>query len=389
MRKQVIIRGPLLTMSGYGCHTRQIFKWLLSHEEIDLYTQVLSWGMTPWMINPDHEDGITKEIMKRSVWPKDKKFDLSVQVQLPNEWDTNIARKNIGVTALVETDVCNPAWIECINRMDCVVVPSSHTLNTIMNTGKPIKPVHVIPESYYESIDNKDIKVPDINFSTKFNFLVFGQLTGDNPQNDRKNLFNTMKIFAETFADDPDVGIIIKTNSGKNTKIDKFVTNRTVDTAVQKLRGTKMFPRFYLLHGAMTSEEVAGLYHHPDIKALVSLTRGEGYGLPLLEAAASGLPVIATNWSGHLDFLKRGKFINVDYSLRDVHPSRIDNHIWIKGSKWAEPDEAHAKKRIKKFRESPATPTGWAKDLSKTLKKEFSQSAIVGYYNKILGDYLR
>ncbi len=64
MRKQVIIRGPLLTMSGYGCHTRQIFKWLLSHEEIDLYTQVLSWGMTPWMINPDHEDGITKEIMK-------------------------------------------------------------------------------------------------------------------------------------------------------------------------------------------------------------------------------------------------------------------------------------------------------------------------------------
>ena len=48
---------------------------------------------------------------------------------------------------------------------------------------------------------------------------------------------------------------------------------------------------------------MANLYAHPKIKAYVSLTHGEGYGLPLFEAAYHGIPIIAPDWSGHLDFL--------------------------------------------------------------------------------------
>ena len=130
----------------------------------------------------------------------------------------------------------------------------------------------------------------------------------------------------ESFANDPDVGIVLKTNSGKGTKIDRNVTLRVVNQVISEIRKGP-YPRIHLVHGNLTSEEVAGIYKHPKIKALVALTRGEGFGLPILEAAASGLPIIATPWSGHMDFLSRGKFIPVEYSLQEIPGSRIDNKI--------------------------------------------------------------
>ena len=81
--KSVVIRAPLLSYSGYGTHARQVFRWLLT-KDVEVYTQVVPWGATSWMINPDYEDGLIGEIMKRSVQFKQKP-DVSFQVQLPNE----------------------------------------------------------------------------------------------------------------------------------------------------------------------------------------------------------------------------------------------------------------------------------------------------------------
>mgnify|MGYP003631951004 FL=1 len=52
--KSVLVRAPLLTMSGYGVHARQIFRWLSSKENIDLRTNIVPWGITSWIINPDY-----------------------------------------------------------------------------------------------------------------------------------------------------------------------------------------------------------------------------------------------------------------------------------------------------------------------------------------------
>ena len=127
---RVLLRAPLLTLSGYGVHSRQIFEWLYEkRSEIDLTVECLNWGRTSWLVNPDLEDGLIGKIMSCSKNMTKEKYDISFQVQLPDEWDESLAHKNVGISAFVETDRCNPAWIDKCNNMDMIIVPSTFTKN--------------------------------------------------------------------------------------------------------------------------------------------------------------------------------------------------------------------------------------------------------------------
>lgn len=391
MKKRVLIRGPLLTMSGYGVHARQIAKWLMHKEDLELHVQALPWGDTPWIIDRNFDNGIIGNLMDKTIDPTGNFYDASIQIQLPNEWNTSLAKFNVGITAGVETDKCNPAWIENCNAMDAVIVPSKHTESCFRNTGAitASKGLHVIPEAYSEAISkNEKTSVDDISFSTSFNFLLFGQLTGNNPENDRKNIYYTIKWFCEAFENDPNVGLVIKTNMGRNTKIDRRLVSQMLSSLLKEVRKGS-FPKIHLLHGELNDAEVASLYRHNQIKALISLTRGEGYGLPILESAASGLPVIATNWSGHLDFMNLGKFIDINYKLSQIHSSRVDNNIFIKDSNWAQPLEEDFKKKVLKFKNSNTIPKEWAEDLQKKILEKYSLDAISKMYDDTLGQFLK
>lgn len=390
-KKTVILRGPVLTESGYGVHARQIARWLFDLADksgnIDIVTEPLSWGQTPWLVDVYAHDGLVGRLIQAAG--KRDKYDVSIQLQLPNEWNPFLADFNVGITAGVESDVCNPAWISAINRMDLVIVPSEFVKSVFTNTGEVKTKVVVIPEAFIDAVAKPDL--PEVNLSelkTDFNFLVFGQVTGNNPENDRKNLFYTIKWLSEQFKDNPDVGILIKTNTGRHTVVDRIRTaNMLAQLTLETKKGAE-FPKFYLLHGDMSDDEVAALYRNPKVKALVAPTRGEGFGLPLLEAAASGLPVMATGWSAHTEFLGKGKYVKFDYRLEQVHQSRVDNQIWMPNAKWANVKEEDFKQRVKKFVESPQVPQQWAKELAETLKHEYSYEVIAALYTETFKDIL-
>jgi len=386
--KTVLIRAPLLSISGYGVHSRQIFRWLLT-QPVNVIVQIVPWGNTSWMINPDAESGLVRQIMEKSRAPEEiGRPDVTIQVQLPNEWDPNLGNVNVGVSAWVETETCNPEWIVAANKMSHLVVPSTFTKSVIENTGIITQPLHVIPEAFIDQVAQENLPELPLDLKSKFNFLMIGQITGNDPGNDRKNSFLALKWICEQFKDDPDVGLIIKTNSARGTTIDKAITRRSLSGALSQIKRGP-YPRIHLLHGEMSSEEMAALYRHPSIRALVSLTRGEGWGLPLLEAAASGLPVIVTNWSGHLDFLSMGRFIPVSYTLSPIPENRVDSKIFMTGARWAMPDEEDAKRKLHKMRIRPEIPEKWARELAPKIRESFSQVAINGLYDQALGDLFR
>jgi len=382
--KNVVVRAPLLTMSGYGVHSRQLYRWLEKRGDVNLHSNIVPWGRTSWLLNDEWDGGIVGRVMRSSSGTMGTP-NVSFQLQLPNEWDPNLAQVNVGVTAAVETDTCNPQWVECCNRMDAVIVPSQHTANVLRASGQINVPLHVVGESFIDECF--DAGPLDLQLNTKFNFLVLGQLTDHNPYHDRKNVMFTLRWLCEAFADDPDVGIIIKTNSGKGTKIDRGITRNVLDNVLKEIR-PGMFPRVHFLHGHMNPDEIAGLYKEKSVKALVSATRGEGFGLPLLEAAACDLPVIATNWSGHLDFLNSQKWLKIDYELMQIPDKRCDQHIFMKGSRWAEPNEESFKSTVRRFRKKPQKPQQWAKALGVDVRNSFSHESICKQYDEAVGHFL-
>jgi glycosyltransferase involved in cell wall biosynthesis len=379
----ILIRGPLLTQSGYGVHSRQIFKWALSRDH-NISVQLTPWGVTPWYLDHEECNGLIGKIMKRTG-ENVYRPDISIQVQLPNEWDPNLCAKNIGVTAGIETNICSPKWIEACRAMTKVIVPSRFTKNTFATCG--YGDAIVVPETFIEEClpDHPISPIPELDkINTQKNFLVFGQLTGANPEFDRKNTWHSIKWFLETFEKNPDVGLIIKTNSGTNCKMDKRVTTRKLKNYIKEFKTDNTKCKIYLLHGYLKNDLVASLYKSDKLTGIISATRGEGFGLPMIEAAACGLPVLATNWSGHRDFLGKTNWLPVDYSLKPVIREKLDGNMFVPGAMWATADERSFKKQLKALYKNSEHYKRKANLLCKKLHVEFGFNKIASEYDKVL-----
>lgn len=385
MKKKVLLRAPALSISGYGTHARQIFRYLKS-KDVDLSVDLLSWGITSWHINPANEDGLIDEIMKRSGTLNGKP-DVVISLQLPNEWQKVDDCVNVGMSAIVESDKCNEKWVDACNSMSRVIVPSEFAKKVLLSSGNLTGDVRVVGESFPDEVLTCNDKLNLSEIQTTTNLLVVGQLTGMKPDVDRKNLFYTIKWFCEEFKNNKDVGLIIKSNLGTNCSIHRAQLENVFKTLLSEVRGDT-FPRVHLINGEMTTSEIVSMYRSNSVKALLSLTRGEGFGLPLLEAAACNLPVICTDWSGHLDFMRLGKYTAIDYDLIPVPEQRIDNEIFVKGTKWAFANEKDAKKKMRKFVDSQEVPKQWALNLGKKIREKYSFESISKQYDNELGDLL-
>ena len=380
--KRVLLRAPVFTQSGYGVHARQIARWLLRRSDVELHVQPLPWGSTPWYLSGP--DALTTSLHDR-IDVKPAGYDLSVQLQLPNEWDPSLSSVAIGVTAGVESDRASQAWGAAVGRMAHVIVPSEHAKLGLVAGGASPDAITVVPESISAPIIGATADSP-IDFSENFGIVIVGQLTSQSPEADRKNIFNTVKWTRDALGDDPAATIILKTNAGRNTAIDAAIVRSAFERFVSEQcpRG----PKLRILHGNITDAQMGALYKHPRIRCYVSLTRGEGFGLPTLEAAACGVPVIATDWSAHVEYLSVGKWTRVNKTLSAVPKSRVDGSIFVDGARWAEPDADSYRQKIVKMRDSYRVPHDWAADLASKLSVTHCEEAIEAAWSSAMQRWL-
>ena len=385
--KKVILKGPVLTRSGYGEQARFALRSLWSRPDLyDVYIVATGWGKTSWTIETDGEREMIDNVINKTTnyLEAGGKFDMSVQVTIPNEWE-RIAPYNVGYTAGIETTKVAPEWIEKTNIMDKVVVVSNHAKNVfeesnylLQNGDKPPVPfkcttaIDVVnyPVKNFESVD-LGLQLP-----YNFNFLCVAQW------GPRKNVKNTVKWFVEEFHDE-EVGLVVKMFQLKNCHMDKLVCMEKLKDLLSGYPNRKC--KIHLIHGNMTDQELHSLYTHPKLKAFVTLTHGEGYGLPIFEAAYSGMPVVAPAWSGHCDFLfapvkKKGTtrtkirplFAKVDYELKPIQKGAVWNGVLQKDSMWCYGKENSYKRQLREVYKTHSRFVGQAKKLKTYINKNFT-----------------
>mgnify|MGYP000859665549 FL=1 len=389
MNKPVfIISCPFDTYSGYGARSRDIVKAIIELNKYDVKLLPQRWGSTSWGFCKAHPEW--EFLLEHSIPNLTSKPDIWMQITIPNEFQP-VGKYNIGCTAGIESDACKPEWIEGLNRMNINWVSStfakdtfekmvfdkkSKTNNQTIGTIKLEKPIHVIFEGVnldiYKSLKKSELKTFDFsNIKEDFCYLFVGHWMVGNFGHDRKNVSLLVKSFYETFKNKKNKpALILKSSTG----VAGYMSRDEILDKIKNIRksvNSKILPNIYVLNGEFNDSEMNELYNDPKIKAMVSLTKGEGFGRPLLEFTTTGKPVIASGWSGHIDFLHKEYSILVPGELESVDASAANNWL-IKESKWFKPDTRFVGQIFRDTYEKPKESQNNAKRQKYYTQKNFS-----------------
>ena len=352
-KPRFVISSPFDSYSGYGAHSRDKIKAIIELNKYEVQLLPQKWGETSWGFCKDHPEWtFLLDYIVPQDWQKTQP-EIWAQITIPNEFQA-VGKYNIGITAGIESTACKPEWVEGLNRMDMNWVSSKFAKDTFermtyerkdQRTGqvtgvvKLEKPIEVIFEganlSTYKPIKQLEIKTIDLkDIKEEFCYLFVGHWMQGELGHDRKNVGVLIKSFYDAFRHK--VGkkpaLILKASSG----VASYISRDTILDKIKTIRddyGDAKLPNIYLLNGEFDDSEINELYNHSKVKAMVSFTKGEGFGRPLLEFGLTGKPIIASGWSGHIDFLHPEYNVLLSGKLENVHQSAANNWL-IPESQW-------------------------------------------------------
>ena len=399
MKPTLVFQAPVATRSGYGDHARDLLHSLYKLDKFDIKVISTRWGNTP-MDALNYDNPFHKFVVDSIIPQITEKPDIYIQVTVPNEFQP-LGFYNIGITAAIETTHCALDWVHGCNRMDLIIVPSEHSKDSLVKTiyneadkqtnqlikqHQIVKPVEVL----FEGFDEMDFATDNVAHITEldsikedFAFLFVGHWLRGDLGEDRKNVGMMIKTFAMAFKNEKvKPALVLKTSSAGFSVMDRETTIKKIREVLGK--DYKSVP-IYLLHGDLTPSQMNGLYEHPKVKAMLNFTKGEGFGRPLLEFSLTGKPVIVSNWSGHLDFLKQGAVL-LEGELKNVHDSAADQFL-LKESQWFNVNISKALLSIKDVYKNYDKYKIEASKLGKHNKQTFGLDKMTEGFNVILNQY--
>jgi hypothetical protein len=399
MKPTLVFQAPVSTRSGYGDHSRDLLQSLYKLDKFEIKIISTRWGSTP-MDALNYENSFHKWIVD-SIIPKiEQKPDIYIQITVPNEFQP-YGHYNIGITAAIETTACPMNWIEGCNRMNLIIVPSEHSKKSLVdtiyneqdkNSGQLIRQIRIEKpvEILFEGFDELDFATDHVAHITEldtikedFAFLFVGHWLRGDLGEDRKNVGMMIKTFAMAFKNEKvKPALILKTSSAGFSIRDREAMVKKIRECLGSDYGKVPV---YLLHGDLTQSEMNGLYEHPKVKAMLNFTKGEGFGRPLLEFSLTGKPILVSNWSGHLDFLKSGAIL-LEGELKEVHESAADDFL-LKESKWFNVNISKALVSIKDVYKNYDKYKTNSYQLGKQNKQNFGLEKMTKLFDTILNQY--
>ena len=360
-----VISSPFDTYSGYGARSRDIIKAIIETNKYDVKLMAQKWGSTSWRFCTDHEEWkflLNHQLQENKLTSQP---DIWMQITIPNEFQS-VGKYNIGCTAGIEATVCKPEWVEGMNRMNMNWVSSNFSKKVFTDVSyskqdqktkqtlgeiKLIKPIEVVFEGanldVYKPLKSSEVK--NINLDSikeNFCYLFVGHWMPGDFGHDRKNVSLLVKAFYEVFKSKKNPpALILKTSVGVASYISRDEILKRIKQ-IRKSVKSNTLPNIYVLNGEFNDDDMNELYNHPKVKSMVSFTKGEGFGRPLLEFGLANKPIIASAFSGQLDFLNPEFTYLVPGILENVHPSAANDWL-IKEAQWFKPDEGHIGNSLK------------------------------------------
>lgn len=408
MKQYCVISAPPDTYSGYGARSRDFIKALyeLKKDEWDIRIMPQRWGNTSWGFLEDYKEEWGWMIPLLLKEPLTKQPDYWFQVTIPNEFQ-HVGKVSIGVTAGIETTVCDAPWLEGCNRMDLTLVSSNHAKAVLQSTSygkkenpnetiKLEKPVEVLFEgadlNKYFFIANKDLPKTDLvldldKIKEEFCYLFVGHWLQGEFGEDRKNVGKMIHTFLETFkGKKTKPALILKTSSSTTCIMDREEILKKIDLIRNSVQGSDL-PNIYVLHGDLDDEDMNNLYNHPKVKAMISFAKGEGYGRPLAEFCLSKKPIIASGWSGQIDFLNGEFAVLIPGQLTQTHPSAQSQGLILPGALWFTIDHNLAAKAMEDVFTHYKKYEDRGKRQGHKIKTEFSFDNMVLFLKGYLDKY--
>jgi glycosyltransferase involved in cell wall biosynthesis len=327
----VVWKGPVHKASGLGRASRAYAK--------SLKRQGVAVRLSP----QDHRKPNAAQVKKVLIY-----HHLPSRMQWKKERSTY---DFILLNTVWETSRLPRSWLPHMNKFDAVCVPSQHNRRVLRNCGVTV-PIFVVPHG----VDAREFHPnhPKLSLPAaagKFTFVsVFGFQHRKNPE-------GLLRAYWEEFSSKDNVILVIKTNGYAANETEAWIKQQVMRYK-KRLGIQKDTAPVVIIGRHMSERQLKGLYALGD--AFVLPTRGEGVGLPYLEALASGIPVIATGWGGQMDFLTPRNSFLVPYQLKSPASSmnraisrRFSNLFAQKCQRWAEPDLSSLKRLMRQAYENP------------------------------------
>jgi hypothetical protein len=403
MKPTLVFQGPIFTRSGYGDHCRDLMKSLRKMDKYDIKIIPLRWGNTP-QNQVDGESEFGRWMLDRVIGEIGQKPDVFMQVSVANEFEPK-GHYNIGVTAGVETTIAPKDFIDGSNKMDLIIVPSQFTKQNLGGTVyqqkdqatgeivgeiKTTTPIEVLFEGVDTEIFSKgngnDVLA---NVKEDFCFLIVGHWLKGSLGQDRKDIGMAIKTFATVFQylpKDKRPALVVKTSHAGFSVIDREATREKIDGVLKPL-GDKC-PSVYLLHGDMEESDMSNLYHHPKVKAMLSFAKGEGYGRPMAEFTLTGKPIIASGWSGQMDFLPAEHSVLLEGSLTQVDESAADQFC-MKEAQWFTVNYSNAANKIYDVFNKYDSYLDKSKGLRENTLKNFTLDNMHDKFTQLMDTYVK